>query len=84
MNSVSAPIYTDFQGMAASFMLGIGVTLLVGWTVAAYIIEAFLVVALSALVFAKFCLGSYLFYLVTGQAQYANQTVPWAKSARRT
>jgi hypothetical protein len=64
-----APVPRRFaQGMAASFMLGIGVTLLVGWTVAAYIIEAFLVVALSALVFAKFCLGSYLFYLVTGQA----------------
>jgi hypothetical protein len=68
------------QGMAASFMLGIGASLLMGWTVAAYVLEAFLVVALSALILGKFCLGSYIFYLVTGQARYANQTLPWARS----
>ena len=68
------------QGMAASFMLGIGVSILMGWTVAAYIFEGFLVVALSALILGSFCLGSYIFYLVTGQARYANQTLPWAKS----
>ena len=67
------------QGMAASFMLGIGTSLLMGWTVAAYVFEAFLVVALLALILGKFCLGSYIFYLVTGQARYANQTVPWAR-----
>ena len=76
----SAPAPRRFsQGMAASFMLGIGVSILMGWTVAAYIFEGFLVAALSALIFAKFCLGSYIFYLVTGRAQYANQTLPWAR-----
>ena len=66
--------------MAASFMLGIGVSILMGWTLTAYIIEGFLVIALSALILGKFCLGSYMFYLATGQTQYANQTLPWAKS----
>lgn len=68
------------QGMAASFMLGIGVSILTGSAVAAYIFEGFLVIALSALILGKFCLGSYIFYVVTGQARYGNQTLPWAKS----
>ena len=67
------------QGLAASFMLAIGVSILMGWTVAAYIFEGFLVIALSALILANFCLGSYIFYLITGRARYANQTLPWAK-----
>ena len=71
------------QGMAASFMLGIGASLLFGWTLAAYIFEAFLVVALLALNLGGFCLGSYIFYLVSGQARYANQTLPWARPATR-
>jgi hypothetical protein len=68
------------QGMAASFMLAIGISILMDWTLAAYIFEGFLVVALSALILGKFCLGSYVFYLISGRAGYANQTLPWAKS----
>jgi hypothetical protein len=66
------------QGLAASFMLAIGVSILMDWTLAAYIFEGFLVIALSALIFGKFCLGSYIFYLSTGQSKFANQTLPWA------
>ena len=65
------------QGMAASFMLGIGISILMGWTIAAYVLEGFLVTALVALIFAKFCLGSYIFHLVTGQTRFANRTLPW-------
>ncbi len=67
------------QGMAASFMLGIGATLALGWSVTAYVLEALLVVALSALMFVRFCLGSYIFHLLTGQLRFANRTLPWAK-----
>jgi hypothetical protein len=66
------------QGMAASFMLGIGASLWMGWRTAAYVVEGFLVIALAALILGRFCLGSYIFYLVTGQARYANRTLPWA------
>jgi hypothetical protein len=65
--------------MAASFMLGIGATLALGWSVTAYVLEALLVVALSALMFVRFCLGSYIFHLLTGQLRFANRTLPWAK-----
>jgi hypothetical protein len=69
------------QGMAASFMLAIGVSIMMGWTVvAAYIFEGFLAVALVALIAGKFCLGSYIYHLLIGQTRFANQTLPWARS----
>jgi hypothetical protein len=67
------------QGMAATFMLVIGISLLQGWTVVAWVAEAFLVVALIGLNFGKLCLGSYIFYLLRGQAAFANRTLPWAR-----
>lgn len=69
------------QALAATFNLGIGLALLLGHTTVAYVLEAFLVVALTALVFGRFCLGSYVWHLATGEAKFANRTLPWARSA---
>lgn len=68
------------QGMAATFMLCIGLFLLLKWQITAWIFESLLVVALTALIFGKFCLGSYIFHLVKGNAAFANRTLPWARS----
>jgi hypothetical protein len=65
------------QGMAACFMLLIGISLLVGWTVAAWVAEGLLVVALIGLNFGKLCLGSYIYHLLQGRARFANHTLPW-------
>jgi hypothetical protein len=67
------------MGMSGSFMLGIGVSLLAGWTALALVLQGFLVVALVALLFGKFCVGSYIFHLLRGQASFANRTLPWAR-----
>lgn len=67
------------QGMAASFMLGIGVTLATGWTTTSWVLQGFLVVALSALTFGKLCLGSYIYYLLRGETVFANRTLPWSR-----
>jgi len=67
------------QGMAATFMLAVGVSLLLGWHLAAWILEGLLTAALAALIFGKFCLGSYLFHLFRGDAAFANRTLPWAR-----
>jgi Domain of unknown function (DUF4395) len=67
------------QGMAGSFMLGIGLSLLWGWSTAAWVLEILLVIALGALIFGKFCLGSYLFHLLHGETEFANSTLPWAR-----
>jgi hypothetical protein len=67
------------QGMAATFTLGIGLFLFLGWQVTAWVLEGFLVVALGALIFGKFCLGSYIYHLLQGNARFANRTLPWVR-----
>lgn len=66
------------QGMAATFTLIIGVALLAGWNTLAWTLEAILLVALGALIFGAFCLGSYAFHLVTGNGAFARRTLPWS------
>ncbi|MBN1358939.1 MAG: DUF4395 domain-containing protein [Sedimentisphaerales bacterium] len=68
------------QGMAGTFMLAVGAFLLLGWQTAAWGVEALLVVALSALVLGRFCLGSYIFHLLRGRTVFANRTLPWTHS----
>ena len=67
------------QGMAAAFMLVVGISLLQGWTIVAYIFEAGLVAAFSMLLFGKFCLGAYIYHLLRGEFAFANATLPWAR-----
>ena len=75
----SAPSPRRFaQAVAGTFMLTIGLCLFFGWRIFAWTFEAVLVAALGALIFGRFCLGSYLFLLFTGQARFANRTLPWA------
>lgn len=68
------------QGMAASFMLGIGVSLLAGTTVLAWILEGFLVVAMLSILVGRFCLGSYVYHVLTGHLAFANRTLPWGRA----
>jgi hypothetical protein len=67
------------QGMAAAFNLGAGVALLTGHTNFAWVMEAFLVVGFSALLFGRFCVGAYLYHLLKGRFDFANATLPWSK-----
>jgi hypothetical protein len=66
------------QGMAGTFMLAIGLSLLAGWSRTAWTLEALLVVALVALIVGRFCLGSFVYLLITGQPDLARKTLPWA------
>jgi hypothetical protein len=72
------------QGMSGSFALMIGGSLLNGWNLAAYILEAVLLAALVALVFGRFCLGSFIFHLVRGQGEFARNTLPWIRGHWRS
>lgn len=67
------------QGMAGTFLLIIGLALLQGWMLTAYACEVLVVVALSVLLFGKFCLGAYMYHLLRGETSFANSTLPWAK-----
>jgi hypothetical protein len=68
------------QAMAGTIMLGIGLSLMNGWAIAAYALVWFLLIALSSLIFGKLCLGSYIFHLAIGQSRFANRTLPWSRT----
>jgi len=65
------------QGMAGTFALAIGVSLLSGWSVAAYVLEALMAGALGALILGRLCLGSFVFYVLRGKTEFAVRTLPW-------
>ncbi len=65
------------QGMAGTFALGIGVLLLLGLETAALVLQGLLFAALAALVFGRFCLGSFLYHLFRGKVGFAMATLPW-------
>jgi hypothetical protein len=67
------------QGMAATFMAATGLALAFGFPIVAYVLEAFLMVALTALLAGKFCMGSYIFHILRGRRDFANTTCPWSK-----
>jgi len=69
------------QGMAATFCLGIALSLFNGWSVAALILQVALLTAVAALSLGRFCLGSFVYYLVTGKGQFAMRTLPWARGS---
>lgn len=69
------------QGMAGSFALGIAASLFFGRSGLAYTLEAFMVVALAALIFGRFCMGSYIFLLLKGDRTFASRTLPWTRSS---
>lgn len=65
------------QGMAGSFALGIGILLLLDAGTAALVLQVLLFAALAALIFGRFCLGSFLYHLVRGKSGFAMATLPW-------
>ena len=67
------------QGMAAAFNLGAGLALIAGQRPLAWLLQVLLVVAFSALLFGRFCLGAYLYHLLRGRIAFANSTLPWAR-----
>ena len=65
------------QAMAAAFTLAAGAGLLLGSTGASWVFQGFLVVAFSALLFGKFCMGAWVFHVLRGEVAFANSTLPW-------
>ncbi|MEX2115062.1 MAG: DUF4395 family protein [Pirellulales bacterium] len=68
------------QGMAATFMLAIGLLLWFDQIYIAWAVEAMLVGALGALILGGFCMGSYFYWLFTRHADFANRTLPWSRA----
>jgi hypothetical protein len=67
------------QAMAAAFLLGSALTLLAGAALVSGVFQALLVVAFTALLFGRFCLGAYVYHMLRGRMAFANATLPWAR-----
>jgi len=75
-----APVPRRFaQGMAGTFALVIGVALLLEAREFAYVFEAFFAAAIGALALGRFCLGSFLYHVLTGRGESARRTLPWSR-----
>ena len=69
------------QGMAAAFATAIAATMASGFWKTAWVLQASFLLAVAALVFGRFCLGSFVFHLVRGRVAFAVATLPWRRSA---
>ena len=69
------------QGLAGTMMLIIAVSLVTGRHVLAAALAAFLFAAIAAILFGGFCFGSFVFHLLTGNAEFAKRTLPWGRGA---
>lgn len=67
------------QGVAGTLLAGAGLALIADRIAVARTLEGVFVVALGALVLGRFCLGSYLYHLLRGDARFANRTLPWSR-----
>jgi uncharacterized protein DUF4395 len=74
-----APAPRQFaQAEAGTVIAAIGLALLGEVNLLAYILEGLALASLGALIFGRFCQGSYLYLLFTGQSAVANRTLPWS------
>ena len=77
--SAAPPPRRFAQGMAGTFALLIGTFLILEWRLAAFVLEALMLAAVAAIVFGRFCLGSFLYHLLRGQGAFARRTLPWSR-----
>ena len=70
------------QGLGATVMLLTGVSLRQDLDTLAWILEAFVLVAIALVIASsRFCLGSFVFHLLSGNAEFARRTLPWGRGA---
>jgi hypothetical protein len=69
------------QGMAATFATAIAAAIASDFRIAAWVLEAIFLVAVAALVFGRFCLGSFAYHVVRGRVAFAVDTLPWSRRA---
>jgi len=67
------------QAIAGAFALACGLLIHFGFSTAAYVVEGIFAAAVSALILAGFCLGSFLYHLLNGRGAFARQTLPWTQ-----
>jgi uncharacterized protein DUF4395 len=69
------------QGMAGAFATAIALGLAGGWWLFASVLQVLFLAAVAALVFGRFCLGSFVYHLTHGRVTFAMRTLPWRHGA---
>lgn len=72
------------QGMAATFLLAIALSLAMHWLIASLILQGLLILALMVLLGARFCLGAFVYQLLRGKFAFAFSTLPWSRPRRES
>ena len=67
------------QGMAGTFALAIGACYWLGWPTAALVLNLSMLAAIATLIFGNLCLGSIVYHVLRGRADFAKATLPWAR-----
>jgi hypothetical protein len=67
------------QGLAATFMLLIGLSLRQGLDMLAWVLEAFVLIAIGLVIAGRFCFGSFVFHVLSGNGEFARRTLPWGR-----
>ena len=67
------------QALASTFMLIIGLSLRQGLDMLARVLEAFVLIAIGLVIAGRFCFGSFVFHLLSGNGEFARHTLPWGR-----
>lgn len=67
------------QGLAAALATASAATMATGNWIAALAIQGVLILAVAALVFRQFCVGSFIYHVVRGRVAFAIGTLPWRR-----
>jgi Domain of unknown function (DUF4395) len=69
------------QGLGGTLMLLIGLSLREDLETVAWVLEALVLVAIGLVVVGRFCLGSFVFHVLSGNGEFARRTLPWGRGA---
>ena len=70
------------QGLGATFMLLIGMALRQHFDVLAWLLEAFVLMAIGLVIAgSRLCIGSFVFHVLSGNGEFARRTLPWGRGA---
>jgi hypothetical protein len=67
--------------MAATFAIAIAASMAARLWIVAGVLEALLLLAIAALAFGRFRLGSFVYHLAHGRVAFAMGTLPWGRGA---
>jgi Domain of unknown function (DUF4395) len=67
------------MALAGTFAVLTSLAIHQSWWIAAYALEGFLLVAVTAVAVGRLCFGSFLYHIARGKGDFALRTLPWGR-----